>query len=81
MLDLYKEGSITEMQFEYDCMLLSYLFSRNGDDASPKNIFDYFNKIQSYGDWHKLFEDYSPEGFAKLDAERQKTYRLFGGII
>ena len=81
MSDLYKEGSITEMQFEYDCMLLAYLFSRDGEDSSYMSIFNYFKKIQSCGDWYKLLENYSPEGFAKLDAERQETYRSFGGII
>lgn len=80
MFDLYEEGSISEKQFQYTCTLLNYLFPLS-DDSPYENIVQYFKDIKSTGNWEKLLEDYSPEGFRKVDEERQITYKAFGGII
>lgn len=81
MFDLYREGSISEKQFKYDCTLFNYLFTFNEDNVSIKSTVHYFEKIRLSSDWYKLLADYNPEGFNKVDEERQKTLSTFGGII
>lgn len=80
MFAMYEEGSISELQLKYSCTLLDYLFPSN-ERRSYQNTFLFFKEIKSTGNWEKLLQDYSPEGFAKVEQERQKTYKSFGGII
>lgn len=80
MFDLYEEGSISDTQLKYSCTLLDYLFPL-GEKSSYKDSINYFEEIRLTGNWEKLLEDYSPEGFVKVDKERQKTIKAFGGII